>query len=108
MLERGQLIGMVSDRDVLAAARTRLDVLLPSYEGEPWARVGVAEVMTRDPRTTDPDASAAAAGRELIAHHIGALPVVRGGRLVGILTTSDFVTYICEPVRPLLPVRITA
>ena len=50
-----------------------------------------AEIMTRDVRTTAPDASIEAAMRVMLDLGISGLPVVDpAGRLVGIVTEGDF------------------
>ena len=47
-------------------------------------------VMTPDPATVSPQSSAAEARRLLDSNVINHLPVVEDGRLVGILSSSDF------------------
>ena len=47
--------------------------------------------MTNDPVVVAPDAPLAEAARLMLQRKVGALPVVEGGRVVGILTESDFV-----------------
>ena len=42
----------------------------------------------------EPTAEAAGAGRLLARHRIGALPVVDAGRLVGMLTKTDFLSQL--------------
>ena len=50
----------------------------------------VGDLMTRDPLTVGPDASAHEAGRLIAAHHHNRLPVVDAdGRLVGVVTRVD-------------------
>ena len=51
----------------------------------------VKEVMTNDPLTIGPDAPVEEAAQLLIDRGIGCLLVVEGGRLIGILSESDFV-----------------
>jgi acetoin utilization protein AcuB len=88
--DRGRVVGIVTDRDV------RLNLPSPATSLSVWevnyllARLTVGEVMTRSVIVIDPDRPAAAAARIMIAHKIGALPVVDGGSLVGIITESDF------------------
>jgi acetoin utilization protein AcuB len=45
--------------------------------------------MTENPVTTSPDAALADAARAMLERKIGALPVLDGVRVVGILTKSD-------------------
>jgi acetoin utilization protein AcuB len=45
--------------------------------------------MRRGVITVDPDADAGRAATLMARRKIGALPVVRGGKLVGIITSTD-------------------
>jgi acetoin utilization protein AcuB len=71
---RGRLLGIVTDRDLRSA---------------PVDAERVVDVMSVDAETVDADESVDAAAMVLKAHKINALPVLRAGKLVGILTTSD-------------------
>jgi len=55
--------------------------------------VPVEMVMEKDVRTIGPDTPAADAARILESHKLGCLPVVEGGKLVGIVTEADFVRF---------------
>jgi CBS domain-containing protein len=54
-------------------------------------KLTVGEVMTRSVITIGPDRPARDGARIMLDHKIGALPVVEGGRLVGIITETDLV-----------------
>lgn len=54
----------------------------------PYPRL-VADVMTPHPYVIDEDAPLRQARGVMVAHDIHHLPVVRGGRLVGVLTDRD-------------------
>jgi CBS domain-containing protein len=75
-----RVVGVVTDRD-LALHVVRVD--------RPPSQVTVQECMTPQPRTIGPEAELeeAAALMELLAVH--RLPVVEGGRLVGVLSLKD-------------------
>jgi acetoin utilization protein AcuB len=85
----GELVGIVSDRDV------RLATPSPYAEGEPdraefLERTPVAQVMTREVISIGAADTVEDAARALVRHRIGALPVVdAGNRLLGILTETD-------------------
>jgi CBS domain-containing protein len=85
VLRDQQLVGMLSDRDLLGALRSSLD---------PASAILVGEVMTQGLETATTDADAAEAGAVLIDRRIGALPVLRQDRLAGILTKGDFLRYL--------------
>ena len=76
VVAKGQLVGIITDRDVRLHYDRR-------------ERTTVGAIMTPNPRCIGPDASMAEAARLLLAHKIGALPVVKAGELVGVITTTD-------------------
>jgi len=84
----GSLIGMVSQRDVLAAADSSV-LQRGDSAGERF--VALSSIMTSPVQTTDESASLRGAALHLQKHRVGCLPVLRGDRLVGIITDSDFV-----------------
>jgi CBS domain-containing membrane protein len=86
-----RLVGLVSSRDVLAAAPSRLVDDDQQLAREMLSRVPVAEVMKRDLITILPDADLETVCDELLERKIDCLPVVDAeGNLLGIVTASDF------------------
>jgi CBS domain-containing protein len=59
-------------------------------------QVPVKEAMSAEIQTTAPDTPVADAARLMIERKIGCLPVIENGRLVGIVTETDFVRLIAE------------
>jgi CBS domain-containing protein len=60
----------------------------------------VADVMTRDVRTTRPDMPLADAAEILLKHKFGCLPVTDAdGTLIGIVTEHDFLKAMVEMLR---------
>lgn len=49
------------------------------------------EIMTADPVTIGPDAGVTDAAKMMSEHNVGALPVLRDGELVGIVTEGDLI-----------------
>jgi CBS domain-containing protein len=85
VMKEGRLAGIISDRDVVSLLRVATET------GE---AVLAGAVMSAAPETVQPETEAAAAGHVLIRRQIGALPVVRGDRLVGIIAKRDFLDYL--------------
>ncbi len=89
VMDDGRLVGIVTDRDlrlVLPSPATTLEAYELNYLLD---KITVSEVMTKDVITTAPSASIANAARVLLGKRIGALPVLAGPILVGILTRAD-------------------
>jgi len=85
----GQLVGIVTDRDIrlnLPSQATSLSVWEINHL---LTKLTVSEVMTRSVITVGPDRDAADAARLMMEHKIGALPVMDGGLLIGIVTETD-------------------
>jgi CBS domain-containing membrane protein len=86
-----RLVGLVSSRDVLAAAPSRLVDDDEQLAREMLSRVPVSEVMKRDLITVQPDTDLESVCDELLERKIDCLPVVdEAGNLLGIVTASDF------------------
>lgn len=94
--KEGQLMGLVSHRDLLRSA-LHLEEGLPSSQVRDLLKnTAVREIMVTDVETTDPNEDIREAGRILLENKLGCLPVVEGNGLVGILTEADFVKYVVE------------
>jgi CBS domain-containing protein len=84
-----KLVGVVSNRDLLAASLTSA-LEFGARERRAFLRsVEVREVMTKDVVSVGPDMPIAKAARILIERRIGCLPVVKGEELVGLVTETD-------------------
>jgi CBS domain-containing protein len=106
VVDDGRLVGIVSNRDLLAASLTKFLNFDPKQRRaflrskflnfDPKQRraflrsVEVSEAMTRDVVTVEPSTSLREAAELLIRHKVGCLPVVKpDGVLVGLLTETD-------------------
>jgi CBS domain-containing membrane protein len=84
-----RLEGLVSQRDILAAQESSLE---QGNNGDFLQQHQISEVMVHEVTTVSPRAGIREAALHLQKHKYGCLPVVDKGRLVGIVTDSDFVT----------------
>jgi acetoin utilization protein AcuB len=89
--EDDQVVGIVSQRDLFRGALARALGYGAHAQQKLLGQLFVKEIMTNDPLSIGPDATAAEAARLMLDRKVGALLVVEEGRLVGILTESDFV-----------------
>ncbi len=85
----GTLIGVVTQRDVLAASDS--SVLSGKTDNSSESYVALSSVMTTPVQTVDENAGLRGTAMHLQKNKLGCLPVLRKGKLVGIITDSDFV-----------------
>ena len=86
-----EVVGILSQRDLFHGALARAIGYGSHAQQKLLKHLAVKDVMSRDPITTTPDTPLADAARVMLERKIGCLPVVERGKLVGILTESDFV-----------------
>ena len=87
VVENGQLVGIVTERDLVEKVVAK--------EKEP-SKVRLSEIMSSPVITVDPDLTLTAAVETMAKHRIRKLPVVRNGRLCGILTARDIARHFRE------------
>lgn len=85
VMDRDELVGVISDRDLggVRGVSTR------------WG-AQVKDLMTRQLVTATPRTSVETAAELLRKNHIHCLPVFRGHRLVGIVTTADLIAALAR------------
>ena len=88
ILEESRLVGLVSQRDILAAQESSLE---QGLNGQFLEQHSVANVMIKEVTTVSPKAGIREAALYLQKHKYGCLPVIDKEQLVGIVTDSDFV-----------------
>ena len=89
VVDDGELVGIITLGDVRGAQAsdaTSLSIFELHYL---LARLPVRQVMHHPVITVSPQATIAEAAALMLRHKIAGLPVVEGGRVVGILTESD-------------------
>jgi acetoin utilization protein AcuB len=93
---QGVLAGIVSDRDIRDAMPSKF---IPGdcADGREGGlnTLTAGDIMTPGPLTVAPDTAINAVAEILVRHKIGGLPVVEGGKLVGIITQADVMRFLC-------------
>ena len=96
VLDEKRVVGVVSQRDLF---RSALAVAL-GYGERAQATLlktlRVKEVMSEPAITISSEAPIKEAARLMIERKIGCLPVIEGGRLVGIVTETDILRHIVD------------
>jgi len=91
----GEVIGIVSQRDLLAAAHSTIATgTSPADRRQHLAMSDVERVMQRNVVTIDPREPVQVAAAQMRSRRIGCLPVMDGGQLVGIITDADLVRLV--------------
>ncbi|MBI3059667.1 MAG: CBS domain-containing protein [Deltaproteobacteria bacterium] len=78
VVQDGDLVGILTDRDI----REHLGRL---------ERTKISAAMTEDLVTVTPETTLEEAAQIMLKHKIGGLPVLKAGKIVGMITTSDVV-----------------
>lgn len=87
VLEHGRLVGVLTFREILLAIAQR---------GAAIGEVRVADIMVRDPVTTEPDMEVNDLRRAMLDTGARYLPVVHEGRLLGVISFRDVAKAVLE------------
>ena len=93
VMEGDKLVGIVSDRDLRDALPSSL---LHHDDDSEVLKKSVSAIMKRDVITAHPLDFIQDAAKTVYDHKVGSLPVLEGGRLVGIVTESDILNCLVE------------
>lgn len=96
VVDRGRLVGIITDRDLRRAANSPFVVREQWYDNFILDHIEVGSCMTPNPITIEPGATIAEAARMMRNHKIGGLPVVADGHLAGIITNTDLLDFLIE------------
>lgn len=96
VVERGKLIGIVTDRDI-----RQVSPAYPLFRDEREIRhhlqsMTISCAMSPDPLVVSPATGLVEAANLMLQYRIGSLPVVEDGRLVGIISATDLLKLFVE------------
>jgi CBS domain-containing protein len=86
-----KVVGMLSDRDILIAVGWLPVAERDGAEAPPAGPHQVSQIMSREVISLSPDATLKEAATLIVKHKIGALPLIEGDHLVGLVTETDLV-----------------
>jgi acetoin utilization protein AcuB len=93
VIEKGKLVGIVSDRDLYKALgpKSNSNAVETNKDNTQLHVVSqkVVHIMHRGVYTVTPETPASEAAAMMAEHRVGALPVVEKDKLVGILSATD-------------------
>jgi acetoin utilization protein AcuB len=92
----GKLVGIVSEKDLLYASPSPATSLSVWEINALTAKINVSDLMSRDVITICEDCLIEEAARIMVDNKIGGLPVMRGPKLVGIVTETDLFKMFLE------------
>jgi len=98
---RGELVGIVSDRDLRLAADSPLLQVMPEDVRRHFEKHRVSEIMRTVLITIEADAPIVEAAKLMRVARVGGLPIVdENGVLAGILTRSDLIDHLIRLLEP--------
>jgi CBS domain-containing protein len=96
VVENGQLVGLLSERDLLGTAASRLFGLKPKSKSALLRSVLVKDVMKKRVVTVSAATPIKEAAQVMADKKIGCVPVVDDRRLIGLVTTTNILRYVEE------------
>ena len=96
VIKGGKLVGIVSDKDLLNASPSPATTLSVWEMNYLLSKLTVTEVMTKPVITVAEDTATKEATSIMADNKIGGLPVVKGSRVVGIITETDLFKLFIE------------
>ncbi len=94
--KKGKLVGIVLEKDLLYASPSPATTLSVYELNYLVSKIKVSELMSKDVITVCEDCPLEEAARIMVDNQVGGLPVMRGDKLVGMITESDLFKVFLE------------
>ena len=94
VVEKGKLVGLLSERDLIGAAANRIFGLNQKSKSALLKTESVKSIMKKRLVTVTPDTLIKDAARLMADKKIGCVPVISAGALVGLVTTTNVLRYL--------------
>ncbi len=89
VIEDDELQGILSERDYLRALSPHVGNINETERDSETLQRRAHQVMSRNPVTIAPHKTLNDASRLMLEHNIGSLPVLKRGKIVGVITWKD-------------------
>jgi acetoin utilization protein AcuB len=96
VMKDGKLVGIVTDKDLLNASPSPVTSLSIWEMNYLLSKITVKDVMSKETLTIHEDTPIEEAARVMADNKVGGLPVMRGDKVVGILTETDLFKIFLE------------
>jgi acetoin utilization protein AcuB len=96
VVKNGKLVGIISDQDLIDATPSRATSLSVWEMNYLVSKITVKDVMSTDVVTINEDTPIEQAARIMADNKIGGLPVMREGKVVGMITETDLFKVFLE------------
>jgi acetoin utilization protein AcuB len=98
VVDKGKLLGLVTKDNLLKASPSDATSFSRGELYYLLSKLTVKEIMKKNVVTVSPDTSVEQAAAIAQKNRVGCLPVLEGGKVVGIVTTNDFFYKILNPL----------
>lgn len=99
LLQSGTFSGIpiLEPGNILVGLVTEFDVLKAMLDGKDLLTLKAEDIMSTNPISVDEHQTAQEAMTLMVSHRIIRLPVVRDGKLIGLIARTDIIDHLVDP-----------